>query len=35
MPTETEISKLVVDLYFKLHTQYGLSLFKSVYEEIF
>ncbi len=35
MPTENEISKLVVDLCFKIHTQYGPGLFESVYEEIF
>ncbi|MFI5186592.1 MAG: GxxExxY protein [Chitinophagales bacterium] len=33
--TENEISKLVVDLWFKLHKQYGPGLFESVYEEIF
>lgn len=35
MSTENEISKLVVDLCFKIHTQYGPGLFESVYEEIF
>jgi len=35
MPAENEISKLVVDLCFKIHTQYGPGLFESVYEEIF
>ena len=33
--TENEISKLVVDLCFKIHMQYGPGLFESVYEEIF
>lgn len=33
--TENEISKLVVDLCFKIHTQYGPGLFEIVYEEIF
>jgi GxxExxY protein len=33
--TENEISKLVVDLCFKMHKQYGPGLFESVYEEIF
>jgi GxxExxY protein len=33
--TEDEISKLVVDLCFKIHKQYGPGLFESVYEEIF
>lgn len=33
--TENEISKLVVDLCFKIHKQYGPELFESVYEEIF
>lgn len=35
MPTENEIAKLVVDLCFKIHKQYGPGLFESVYEEIF
>ena len=35
MLTENEISKIVVDLCFKIHTQYGPGLFESVYEEIF
>jgi GxxExxY protein len=35
MLTENEISKLVVDLCFKIHIQYGPGLFESVYEEIF
>lgn len=33
--TENEISKVVVDLCFKIHKQYGPGLFESVYEEIF
>lgn len=33
--SENEISKLVVDLCFKLHKQYGPGLFESVYEELF
>ena len=33
--TENEISKLVVDICFKIHKQYGPGLFESVYEEIF
>lgn len=33
--TENEISKLIVDLSFKIHKQYGPGLFESVYEEIF
>ena len=33
--TENEISKLVVDLCFKIHKQYGPGLFESVYEEVF
>ena len=33
--TENEISKLVVDLCFKIHKKYGPGLFESVYEEIF
>jgi len=33
--TENEISKLVVDLCFRIHKQYGPGLFESVYEEIF
>jgi GxxExxY protein len=33
--TENEISKLVVDLCFKIHSKYGPGLFESVYEEIF
>ncbi len=32
---ENEISRLVVDLCFKIHKQYGPGLFESVYEEIF
>ena len=33
--TENEISKLIVDLCFKIHKQYGPGLFENVYEEIF
>jgi hypothetical protein len=33
--TENEISKLVVDTCFKIHSQYGPGLFESVYEQIF
>jgi GxxExxY protein len=33
--TENEISKIVVDVCFKIHKQYGPGLFESVYEEIF
>ena len=33
--SENEISKLIVDLCFKMHTQYGPGLFESDYEEIF
>ncbi|HMK03061.1 MAG TPA: GxxExxY protein [Ferruginibacter sp.] len=33
--TENEISKLVVDLCFRIHKQYGAGLFESVYEQIF
>lgn len=33
--TENEISRVVVDLCFKIHSQYGPGLFESVYEEIF
>ncbi len=33
--TENEISKLAVDICFRIHTQYGPGLFESVYEEIF
>lgn len=33
--TENEISKLVVDLCFKIHKHYGPGLFESVYEENF
>lgn len=35
MLAENEIAKLVVDLCFKIHVQYGPGLFESVYEEIF
>ena len=33
--TENEISKIVVDLCFRIHKQYGPGLFEKVYEEIF
>jgi len=33
--TENEISKLVVDLCFRIHKHYGPGLFESVYEDIF
>ncbi len=32
---ENELSKLIVDLCFRIHKQYGPGLFESVYEEIF
>ena len=32
---ENEISKLVVDICFKIHKQYGPGLFESVYEQLF
>jgi len=32
--TENEISKIIVDLSFKIHTELGPGLFESVYEEI-
>ncbi len=35
MLSENELSRLIVDLSFKIHTQYGPGLFESVYEEIF
>jgi GxxExxY protein len=35
MLSENDISRLVVDLSYKLHKQYGPGLFESVYEEIF
>lgn len=35
MIRENELSKLVVDLCFRLHKQYGPGLFESVYEELF
>jgi GxxExxY protein len=35
MMTENELSKLIIDLCFKIHQQYGPGLFESVYEEIF
>jgi GxxExxY protein len=33
--TENELSKIVVDICFKIHKQYGPGLFESVYEGIF
>jgi len=33
--SENEISKIVVDLCFRIHKQYGPGLFEKVYEEIF
>ncbi len=33
--TENDLSKLVVDLFFKIHKHYSPGLFESVYEEIF
>jgi len=33
--TENEISKIVVNLCFTIHTEYGPGMFESVYEEIF
>ncbi len=33
--TENELSKLIVDLCYRIHKQYGPGLFESVYEEIF
>jgi len=33
--SENEIAKLVVDLCFRIHKQYGAGLFESVYEGIF
>ncbi|MGH2552254.1 MAG: GxxExxY protein [Chitinophagaceae bacterium] len=35
MMTENDISKIVVDVCFKIHTMYGPGLFESVYEQIF
>ena len=32
--TENEISKIVLDVSFKLHTKFGPGLFESVYEEL-
>ncbi len=32
---ENEISKIVVDICFKIHKQYGPGLFEKVYEELF
>ncbi len=33
--TENEISKIIVDVAYRIHKQYGAGLFESVYEEIF
>ena len=33
--TENEIAKEIVDLCFRIHTQYGPGLFETIYEEIF
>src|SRR5687768_1190113 len=33
--TENDISKMVVDLCFRIHKQYGPGLFETIYEEIF
>jgi len=33
--SENELSKLVVNICFNIHTQYGPGMFESVYEEIF
>ena len=33
--SENELSKIVVDICYKIHTQYGPGLFESVYEGIF
>lgn len=33
--TENDLSRLIVDLCFKIHKRYGPGLFESVYEEIF
>jgi GxxExxY protein len=33
--SENELAKLVVDICYKIHHQYGPGLFESVYEEIF
>ena len=33
--TENEISKVIVDVSFKIHSKYGPGLYESVYEEIF
>lgn len=33
--TENEISKVLVDVAFKIHSKYGPGLYESVYEEIF
>ena len=33
-PSENDISKIIVDVAYKVHVQYGPGLFESVYEEI-
>lgn len=33
--TENDLSKIVVDLCFRIHSKYGPGLFESVYEEVF
>lgn len=33
--TENELSRLIVDLCFRIHKQYGPGLFENVYEELF
>lgn len=33
--TENDLSRVIVDLCFKIHKKYGPELFESVYEEIF
>lgn len=33
--SENDLSKMIVDVCYKLHVQYGPGLFESVYEEIF
>ncbi len=35
MFTENEMARVVVDICFRIHIQYGPGLFESVYEEIF
>lgn len=34
IPKENGLAKLVLDICFKVHRQYGSGLFESVYEEI-